>query len=60
MVLTRSDTGDQTPIGQGGRIIHLSGLPSELLLYLSGREADVALTGEPESVDAWQASINGL
>ena len=60
VVLTRSDTGDQTPIGQGGRIIHLSGLPSELLLCLSGREADVALTGEPESVDAWQASINGL
>lgn len=60
VVLRRTDNGDETPMGQGDRTIHLAGPPSELLLYLSGREADVKVTGEPAAVEAWQAAIKGL
>ena len=30
------------------------------LLHLSGREADVSLTGEPAVVDAWRAAVSPL
>lgn len=60
VVLTRADTLAQQKIGQGDRPVHLRGLPSELLLYLSGREADVAVTGEPESLARWGEAVGSL
>ena len=60
VVLRRTDTGDEVPMGSGDRTVHVSGLPSELLLHLSGRDADVVITGEPESVDAWRRSVGSL
>ena len=60
VVLRRTDTGDEVPMGSGDRTVHVSGLPSELLLHLSGRDADVDITGEPESVDAWRRSVGSL
>lgn len=60
LTLTRTDTGARQKIGKGNRPIHLSGLPSELLLYLSGREADVEVTGEEDAMARWKDAIGGL
>lgn len=60
LTLTRTDTGARQKIGRGTRPIHLTGLPSELLLYLSGREADVQVTGEPDSLAQWGKAIGNL
>lgn len=60
VLLTRTDTGNRIEMGRGTRPVHVSGLPSELVLLLSGREADVAVTGEPESVEDWWAAVSGL
>ncbi len=60
LTLTRTDTGAHQKIGRGARPIHLTGLPSELLLYLSGREADVQVTGEPDSLAQWGKAIGNL
>lgn len=60
LLITRTDTGAEQKIGKGNRPLHLSGLPSELLLHLSGREADVDVTGEPESVERWRSAVGGL
>lgn len=60
LTLTRTDTGAEQRFGQGDRPIHLSGLPSELLLYLSGREADVEVAGEADSLARWGEAISGL
>ncbi|GAA4899861.1 TIGR03085 family metal-binding protein [Tessaracoccus lubricantis] len=60
LLLTRTDTGAEHPFGQGNRTVHLTGLPSELLLHLSRREADVEITGERASVEAWRAAITPL
>lgn len=58
--LQRTDTGEVTQIGRGPHPLTVAGLPSELLLHLSGRKADVAVTGEPAVVEAWQQSIKGM
>lgn len=60
VVLRRTDTGEERPMGSGDRTVHLSGLPSELLLHLSGRDADVVITAEPESVETWRRSVGSL
>lgn len=60
VLLTRTDTAQQIGLGQGNRPVHVSGLPSELVLLLSGREADVSVGGEPESVEAWRGAVSGL
>lgn len=60
VLLTRTDTGSRIAMGRGTRPVYLSGLPSELVLHLSGREADVSLGGEPEAIDGWRAAISGL
>ena len=49
-----------TALGKGDRPIHLLGLPSELLLLLTGREADVEIIGEPQIIAALLRSISGL
>lgn len=59
-VLRRSDTGAELAMGQGTRPVTVSGLPSELLLHLSGRDADVRLHGEPDAIGAWRNSIAAL
>lgn len=58
--LVRADTGFVAQLGRGPQPLTLTGLPSELLLHLSGREADVSLTGEPAVVDAWRAAVSPL
>ena len=58
--LVRGDTGHVAQLGRGPRPLTVTGLPSELLLHLSGREADVSLTGEPAVVDAWRAAVSPL
>lgn len=55
--LTRTDTGAESRIGTGGRIIHLSGLPSELLLHVTGRDSDVQIVADPPVVDNWLRSL---
>ncbi|MHA6524923.1 TIGR03085 family metal-binding protein [Tessaracoccus sp. G1721] len=60
VLLTRTDTGSRTEMGRGTRPVHVSGLPSELVLHLSGREADVSLGGEPEAIEEWKAAVSGL
>lgn len=59
-ILRRSDTGAELAMGQGTRPVTVSGLPSELLLHLSGRDADVRLHGEPDAIGAWRNSIAAL
>ncbi|MBK7821239.1 MAG: TIGR03085 family protein [Tessaracoccus sp.] len=58
--LVRGDTGFVAQIGRGPQPLTVTGLPSELLLSLSGREAAVDLAGEPTVVDAWRAAISPL
>ena len=58
--LVRGDTGHVAQLGRGPRPLTVTGLPSELLLHLSGREAEVSLTGEPAVVDAWRAAVSPL
>lgn len=59
--LVRADTGTEEQIGQGARPLYLRGLPSELLLHLSGRKAaDVEVVGEPDVVEAWHRAISSL
>ncbi|NHB86006.1 maleylpyruvate isomerase family mycothiol-dependent enzyme [Tessaracoccus sp. HDW20] len=53
----RSDTGDETQIGTGSRILHLRGLPSELLLHLTGRDSDVEMIADPPVLDEWLRSL---
>lgn len=55
--LTRTDTGAESQIGTGERIVHLSGLPSELLLHLTGRDSAVAIIADPLVVDNWLRSL---
>ena len=58
--LTRTDTGREAQIGTGERIMHLSGLPSELLLHLTGRDADVDMIADPPVLDEWLRSLLAL
>ncbi|MFT3886895.1 MAG: TIGR03085 family metal-binding protein [Arachnia sp.] len=58
--LVRTDTGSVAQLGKGPRPLTVAGLPSELLLSLSGRDGDVALTGEPAVVDAWRSAVSPL
>lgn len=60
LVLTRTDTGAEQQIGQGNRTVHLAGLPSEILLHLSGRESHVELTGEDAALDSWRSAVSPL
>lgn len=60
VLLTRTDTAQQIAMGTGNRPVHVSGLPSELVLLLSGREADVRVGGEPAALEAWREALSGL
>lgn len=60
VLLLRTDTGAEQKIGQGDRPVHLTGLPSELLLHLSGREAEVKTTGEETSLTQWREAMGQL
>ncbi len=46
--------------GTGDRPVRLSGQPSELLLYLTGRDAEVEVIGEPDTVAKLRQAIGGL
>ena len=46
--------------GSGSRPIRLEGLPSELLLFLTGRQAEVTVTGEPKVVEELHEAIGSL
>ncbi|MCC2593026.1 maleylpyruvate isomerase family mycothiol-dependent enzyme [Tessaracoccus sp. OS52] len=61
LVVTPS-VGTSFAQGSGTRPVHLSGAPSEILYFCSGRvdHADVELTGETETVEALRSSIRGL
>ncbi|GAB3814505.1 hypothetical protein GCM10028820_10570 [Tessaracoccus terricola] len=56
------DVGGSFAHGTGNRPVHLTGAPSEILYFCSGRveHAYVGLTGEGETVEALKASIGGL
>lgn len=58
--LGRLDTGEEKQIGTGSRIAHLRGLPSELLLHLTGRQSDVELIADPPVLDRWEGSVASL
>jgi hypothetical protein len=40
--------------------VRLAGLPSELLLFLTGRESGAEITGEPSTVEELREAIGGL
>lgn len=46
--------------GTGNRPIRLEGLPSELLLLLTGRDADVEIAAEPEAMEDFLTSVGKL
>ncbi|WP_185744215.1 TIGR03085 family metal-binding protein [Arachnia propionica] len=46
--------------GQGPRPVRLNGQPSELLLFLSGRDADVTVAAEPDVARDLKVSIGAL
>ena len=46
--------------GRGNRPVRLAGLPSELLLFLTGRESGAEITGEPSTVEELREAIGGL
>lgn len=56
------DGHEELALGQGNRPVRLAGKPSEILYYLSGRteHANVELTGEPETLEAFHAAVKGL
>lgn len=60
LILVRTDADTTVAMGRGNRTVRLAGLPSELLLQLSGRDADVHVTGEPEEVERWRQAVTGL
>ena len=46
--------------GRGNRPLRLVGPPSELLLFLTGREADIGITAEPETVEEFRKAVPAL
>lgn len=46
--------------GRGNRPVRLAGLPSELLLFLTGRQSEVTVTGEPEAAEELRRAIGTL
>ena len=46
--------------GRGNRPLRLAGPPSELLLFLTGREADIEITAEPETVEEFRKAVGNL
>lgn len=60
VVLHRSDTGAEASLGRGSRTVHLSGLPSELLLTISGRDAETSSVAEPDTLKAWHGAVRSL
>ena len=46
--------------GRGNRPVRLAGLPSELLLFLTGRQSEVTVTGEPEAAEELRRAIGSL
>lgn len=58
--ITRSDTGQESQIGTGAQILNLEGLPSELLLHLTGRDSEVRIVADPPVVDRWLRSLLSL
>lgn len=50
--------GRTRSFGSGNRVVHLEGAPNELLLHLSGRDADVAIAAD--DVEAYCRSVGGL
>lgn len=58
MVVRRSDTGDSLVLRKGEQPVVITGLPSELALFLAGRQQVVGLTfdGPSEAVSRLQAA----
>ena len=46
--------------GRGNRPLRLAGPPSELLLFLTGRDADIGITAEPETVEEFRKAVGNL
>ena len=46
--------------GRGNRPLRLAGPPSELLLFLTGRDADIDITAEPETVEEFRKAVGNL
>lgn len=60
LAVTPLGTADRVAFGQSTRTVHVTGLPSELLLHYSGRDADVTVTAEPGVRDDYLANLGGL
>ena len=52
--------GEVIRYGRGNRPLRLAGPPSELLLFLTGREADIEITAEPETVEEFRKAVGNL
>lgn len=60
LALTPLGLGDPLALGKGCDTVHVRGLPSELLLHLSGRDADVTVVGEPTVRAAYLDDVGSL
>lgn len=60
LAVTPLGTAERRVFGKGRTTVHVAGLPSELLLHFSGRDADVTVTAEPEVRSAYLDSIGAL
>ena len=52
--------GEVIRYGRGNRPLRLAGPPSELLLFLTGRDADIDITAEPETVEEFRKAVGNL
>ena len=52
--------GEVIRYGRGNRPLRLAGPPSELLLFLTGRDADIEITAEPETVEEFRKAVGNL
>ena len=47
LAVTPLGAGERITLGRGTETVHVRGLPGELLLHFSGRDADISIVGEP-------------
>lgn len=61
-VVLHPSTGGELSLGEGAPIVHVTGSPSELLYFFSGRteHARVELTGSDEATRRLRDSVTGL
>lgn len=60
LAVTPLGAAERITLGRGTETVHVRGLPSELLLHFSGRDADVSIVGEPAVRTTYLNDIGAL